>query len=59
MPLTTEQKDRWREEFKEVDKDGDGKVSSKELQALFTALTAGDFSDAELKELVFFFFFFI
>ena len=51
MPLTAEQKDRWREGFKEVDKDGSGKVSTKELKAFMVALT-DDFSDAELKELV-------
>lgn len=51
MPLTQEQKESWRSSFKEVDKDNDGKINSKELKNLFETLSI-EFSDDELKELV-------
>ncbi|CAF0780994.1 unnamed protein product [Brachionus calyciflorus] len=51
MPISEGQKKAFREHFNKWDKDGDGKISSKDLRALFAELEV-ELTDDDIEEIM-------
>ncbi|CAF1119723.1 unnamed protein product, partial [Brachionus calyciflorus] len=52
MSMSEEKRQIYQEQFKEWDKDGDGKITSEEFKQYLTTELEEDIPEAELKELL-------